>query len=85
MARPLPTHTDHRPTLINDVELGFLDVGIAWPSVEAAMADARKYINPSYKWAPKYRLIGDRDEICHPENMTPSLADSLVSGLPQSN
>ena len=36
---------DHKPTLIDDVELDFLDVGIAWPSVDAAMADAQNYID----------------------------------------
>jgi hypothetical protein len=36
---------DHKPTLIDDVELEFLDVGIAWPSVEAAITDAQNYID----------------------------------------
>jgi len=36
---------DHRPTLIDGVELDFLDTGIAWPTIEAAMADAQKYLD----------------------------------------
>lgn len=36
---------DRRPTVIDGIELGFLDVGIAWPSVDAALADAQKYID----------------------------------------
>jgi hypothetical protein len=36
---------DRRPTVIYGIELSSLDVGIAWPSVDAALADAQKYID----------------------------------------
>lgn len=36
---------DHKPTLIDGVELDFLDIGTAWPTIEAAMADAQKYLD----------------------------------------
>ena len=36
---------DHKPTLIDGVELEFLDIGGSWPSVEAAIADAQKYLD----------------------------------------
>jgi hypothetical protein len=29
---------DHKPTLIDGNEFEYLDVGVAWPSVEAALA-----------------------------------------------
>jgi hypothetical protein len=36
---------DQRPAVIDGVEFNFLDVGIAWPSLDAALADAQKYID----------------------------------------
>jgi hypothetical protein len=36
---------DRRPTVIDGIELSSLDIGIAWPSVDAALADAQKYID----------------------------------------
>jgi hypothetical protein len=36
---------DHRPILIDDVEFPFLNVGMAWPTSEAAISDARAFID----------------------------------------
>ena len=36
---------DQKPTVIDGVELSCLNVGIAWPSVEAAVVDAQRYID----------------------------------------
>jgi hypothetical protein len=35
---------DHMPTVIDGIELEFLHVGLAWPTTEAALADAQQYI-----------------------------------------
>lgn len=39
------SRADHKPTLIDGNEFEYLDVGVAWPSVEAALADAQKFID----------------------------------------
>ncbi len=36
---------DRKLTLIDDVELQYLDVGFAWPSAEIALADAQSFID----------------------------------------
>ena len=36
---------DQKPTLLDGLEFEYLDVGIAWPSIETALTDARKFID----------------------------------------
>jgi hypothetical protein len=36
---------DHKPMLLDGVELEFLNVGIAWPSGEIALEDAQRSID----------------------------------------
>ena len=36
--------SDHLPTVIDGIELECLNVGVAWPTTEAALTDAQKYI-----------------------------------------
>jgi hypothetical protein len=43
---------DRKPISIDGIPLEVLDVGVAWPIAEAAMADARQYID---------RMIGRLD------------------------
>jgi hypothetical protein len=39
------SRVDHKPTLIDGNEFEYLDVGVAWLSVEAALADAQRFID----------------------------------------